>query len=147
MGLADRPPSVVGDGGDESDDPSGVNRHTARRQTTRGPTQSESQMSVASSQPASQLIPSQTDIDSQESAAQPRRSATANGHPTISPARFTTFRTAMGQLMGTAIFQHDSADFHPLLEAVNGRIGGEESFHREEAAAALAEMASRNDVM
>ncbi len=147
MGLADRVASVVGEGSDDGDDLPGVNAHPRRRETTRGPTQSESQMSVASSQPASQLIPSQTDVDSQESAAQAGGSGTTNGHPTISAARFTTFRTAMGQLMGTAIFQHDSADFHPLLEAVNGRIGGEESFHQAEASAALGQMAARNEVM
>lgn len=147
MGLADRPPSVVGDGGDDSDDHPGVDGQPRRGETTRGPTQSESQMSVASSQPASQLLPSQTDVDSQESVAQTGGSAPANGHATISPARFTTFRTAMGQLMNTAIFQHDSADLHPLLEAVNGRIGGEESFHQAEASAALGQMASRNEVM
>ena len=148
MGLANRPASVVGDGGDDSDDPSGVRAHPPRRESTsRVPTQSESQMSVASSQPASQLIPSQTDLDSQESAARSGARATANGHPTISAERFTTFRTAMGQLMGTSIFQHDSADFHPLLEAVNGRIGGEESFHQAEASAALGRMALRNEVM
>lgn len=161
MGLANGPSGeVVGDeGGDDSDGLYGVSPRTQRTQASRtsrssaaarAPTQSDSQMSVASSQPASQLIPSQTQSegDSQERSADARTLAPADGPAPISDARFRVFRTAMGQLMSTAIFQYDSADVQPLIEAVNARIGGEEeSFRQGEATAALGRMAERNEVM
>ncbi len=157
MGLANGSSAEIGDeGGDESDDLYGVSPRTQRTQASRtsrssvaakAPTQSDSQMSVASSQPASQLIPTQTEEDSQEKTTDAGTLAPADVRPTISPARFGTFRTAMGQLMSTPVFQYDSADLLPLVEAVNARIGREESFQQDEASAALAQMAARNEVM
>ncbi|KAI9872786.1 MAG: MCM DNA helicase complex subunit [Pleopsidium flavum] len=157
MGLANASSAEVeGEGGDDSEDLYGVSPRTQRTlasRTTRSSvaagaaTQSESQMSVASSQPASQLIPSQTEEDSQEKTTDAGSLAPADGLPTISPARFHTFRRTMGQLMNTAVFQYDSADLEPLIEAVNARIGREERFQADEASAALVDMASRNEVM
>jgi DNA replication licensing factor MCM3 len=122
-GLANGSSAEIGDeGGDESDDLYGVSPRTQRTQASRtsrssvaakAPTQSDSQMSVASSQPASQLIPTQTEEDSQEKTTDAGTLAPADVRPTISPARFGTFRTAMGQLMSTPVFQYDSADLLP----------------------------------
>ncbi len=152
MGLA-RATTHEGDEGNTEEDLYGVSprgrRSDASRRSTAAsaPTQSESQMSVASSQPASQLLPTQTETESQEPVADGANPTTAPSHSTISETRFGVFRTAMGQLMGSAIFQHDIADRHPLIEAVNGRIGGEESFGEAEATAALEIMSRRNEIM
>ena len=124
------------DGEDEDDD---NNLYTAspRTQRTNGrPTQTDSQMSVASSRPASQLITSQAD-DSQNT----------DGPVNITPARFRVFRAALGQLLNTPLFQNESADVEPLVEAVNSRLGREPTFEIAEANAALLEMQDRNEVM
>lgn len=108
--------------------------------TTR--TQTDSQMSVASSRPASQLVHSQTE-DSQ---------STAGG--LIVPARLATFRQALGPLMGTRLFVgDDSADVETLIGAVNTAIRANRSlgeshvFQRAEALQALAAMNERNELM
>ena len=101
----------------------------------------QSQMSVASSAPASQLLTSQGD-DSQ---------ATNGGgtqHP-VSADRLRVFRTALGQLVNTSVFQNESADVEPLVKAVNERLGrtGDEEFTMVEACKALEGMGERNEIM
>lgn len=128
-----------GEDGDDDDDED-LYEASPRTQRTNGrPTQqSDSQMSVASSQPASQLVTSQTDDDSQN----------MNGvTTTITPARLRVFRTALGQLVNTKLFQNESADVEPLVQAVNARVGSEPVFEAAEANAALLEMQERNEVM
>ena len=124
----------------EEDDDENLYTASPRTQRTNGrPTQSESQMSVASSQPASQLLNSQTD-DSQET----------NGPAepvTITSARLRVFRAALGQLLNTPLFQNESADIEPLVQAVNSKLGSEPAFEVAEANAALLEMQDRNEVM
>lgn len=72
---------------------------------------------------------------------------------TISPARVRVFRTALGQLLTTSLFQNEAADLDPLVEAVNARLAaagssrGEESFSSEEASRALLAMQERNEIM
>ncbi|KAL8835497.1 MAG: hypothetical protein Q9170_003299 [Blastenia crenularia] len=123
-----------GDGDDDDDD---LYTASPRTQKTNGrPTQTNSQMSVASSRPASQLVTSQTD-DSQNT----------DGPINITPARLRVFRTALGQLLNTALFQNESADVEPLVKAVNSRVGREPTFEMGEANAALLEMQDRNEVM
>jgi len=94
-------------------------------------------MSVASSAPASQLLTSQGD-DSQQSQQQP-----------ISADRLRVFRTALGQLVNTAVFQNESADVEPLVKAVNQRLqrSGAEEFGIGEAGRALEAMQDRNEIM
>ena len=108
--------------------------------------QSQSQMSFASSAPASQLLTSQN--DSQDT--------TANGdsqpqqQPSIAPARLLLFRTALGQLVNTPLFQNESADLEPLVGAVNERLarrGDVEAFGLAEAGKALEGMQERNEIM
>ncbi|KAL9595489.1 MAG: hypothetical protein Q9219_006418 [cf. Caloplaca sp. 3 TL-2023] len=123
-----------GEGEDDDDD---LYTASPRTQRTNGrPTQTESQMSVASSRPASQLVTSQTD-DTQ----------TTNGPVNITPARLRVFRTALGQLLNTPLFQNESADVEPLVQTVNSRVGREPTFEMAEANAALLEMQDRNEVM
>ena len=121
----------------------------------RRPTQSSnSRMSIASSQPASQLINSQS--QSQPSASsdfQPHQNQNQGGseeepQPQVSPARLRVFRQALGGLLNTALFVNDAADVEPLVVAVNGRLGPrEERFGGEEARACLREMGERNEIM
>ncbi|KAL8921328.1 MAG: hypothetical protein Q9172_004101 [Xanthocarpia lactea] len=127
--------------GEGDDDDEDMYTATPRTQRTTGrPTQqSSSQMSVASSRPASQLVTSQTD-----------ESQNTNGVSqalSITPARLRAFRTALGQLLNTPLFQNESADVDPLVEAVNARVGQEQRFEMAEANAALLEMQERNEVM
>lgn len=123
--------------GEGDDDDEDLYTASPQAQRTNGrPTQTNSQMSVASSQPASQLITSQTD-DSQ----------ITGGPVNITPARLRVFRSALGQLLNTPLFQNESADVEPLVEAVNSRVGREPTFEMAEASAALLEMQDRNEVM
>lgn len=146
---------------DDDDDDNDLYTATPRTQTrtTNGqPTQS-SQMSLASSRPASQLITSQTDEDSQLTAgngANGSNGATTPTRPAISAARLRVFRTALGQLLTTPLFQNDAADLAPLIDAVNARLGSgsgrgvggvEPRFDQQEASRALLEMQDRNEVM
>lgn len=144
------------DDDDNNEDLYTVSPRTQRR-TQQSASQSQSQMSVASSQPASQLLTSQGD-------SQPSANGT-NGHanddmdeeeeeqdeqeePTLAPARLRVFRSALGQLLNTSIFQNEAADLEPLVGAVNARLGrGEEEFGRGEAVKALEEMGERNEIM
>ena len=130
-----------GEGDDDDDDDEDLYTATPRTQrTTNRPTQeSSSQMSIASSRPASQLVRSQTD-DSQGTNG-------ASQAPSITPARLRVFTTALGQLLDTPLFQNDSADVEPLVEAVNSRVGREQRFEMAEANAALLEMQDKNQVM
>lgn len=121
-----------GDVENESDDQDDM--YTASPRTNARTTQS--QMSVASSAPASQLLTSQGD-DSQESQGP------------IDANRLRVFRTALGQLVNTSIFQNESADVEPLVKAVNQRLErtANEAFGLVEAGKALEVMQDRNEIM
>ena len=121
-------------------------RRTNGNRTTQS--QSQSQMSIASSAPASQLLTSQNDDDDSQN-------TTANGdsrqqQQPIAPARLLLFRTALGQLINTPLFQNESADLEPLVGAVNERLarrGDAEGFGLAEAGKALEGMQERNEIM
>ncbi len=100
----------------------------------------QSQMSVASSMPASQLLMSQ-DGGSQATIGESDQPISAN--------RLRVFRTALGQLVNTNVFQNDSADVEPLVKAVNARLGrtGDGEFGLVEAGKALEGMQERNEIM
>jgi DNA replication licensing factor MCM3 len=94
-----------------------------------------SQVSVASSRPASQLPLTQT--ESQDSQG-------------ISPLRLQIFQTALGQLIDGPLFANDAADVEPLVGAVNARLGsgpGREAFGEDEAEKALEALSERNKIM
>lgn len=131
-------------GGDVNSDEDDEDMYTASPRTNRRNTQSQSQsqMSVASSAPASQLLTSQGD-DSQAT------NGDSQGSQPISADRFQVFRTALGQLVSTSVFQNESADVEPLVKAVNERLGrtGDAEFGLAEAGKALEEMQERNEIM
>lgn len=124
----------------DSDNDDDDDMYTASPRTNGRTTQS--QMSIASSAPASQLLTSQGD-DSQ---------ATTNGDSSQQPItanRLRVFRTALGQLVNTSVFQNESADVEPLVKAVNERLGrtGDAEFGMAEAGKALEGMQERNEIM
>ena len=143
-GTRTRTGAVNGTNGIHKDDAEGSSDNedlytvSPRRAQQSNPTQS-SRMSVASSQPASQLVHTQTQSEDSQNAAQ--------APPQIVPARLNVFRRALGQLLNTSLFQNEAADVEALIDAVNGRVGREERFGRDEAGAALSEMNERNEVM
>ena len=116
-------------------------------------TQSQSQMSIASSAPASQLLTSQRSNDDSQNTTTATNEEQQN--QPITTARLLLFRTALGQLINTPLFQNDSADLEPLVGAVNerlrsGRTGGSrdvEEFGLVEAGKALEGMQERNEIM
>ena len=135
---------------DDDDDSAGDDLYTTtpRTQRTRssrtaGPS---SQFSVASSQPASQLLPSQTETQDDSQAA----ASAAGAGTAITPARLQVFQTALGQLIDGPLFANDAADVEPLVAAVNARIargGSREEFGHEEADKALNALSERNKIM
>ncbi|RDL33768.1 putative DNA replication licensing factor MCM3 [Venustampulla echinocandica] len=121
---------------------------TQRSRRTNGsniPTQS--QTSFASSLPASQLPSQSQSQDADLATGTAALSIEANGG--ITPARFQVFRTTLGQLLNTPLFEDDSAEVNDIIRAVNGRIGGSAGgpFERAEAVAALKKMDEANNVM
>ncbi|KAM3084865.1 MCM DNA helicase complex subunit [Clarireedia jacksonii] len=137
---------------DEEDDLYGVSPRRSNGSSSAQPAPTQSQTSFASSLPASQL-PTQSQSQSQED--QDLASETANltvnstdAEVTITPERLAVFRTALGQLMQTALFEDDSANVNAIVEAVNRKLGGAAGvFGRAEAVAALKKMDEHNDVM
>ena len=135
---------------DDDDDSAGDDLYTTtpRTQRTRssrtaGPS---SQFSVASSQPASQLLPSQTETQDDSQAA----ASAAGAGTAITPARLQVFQTALGQLIDGPLFANDAADVEPLVAAVNARIargGSREEFGYDEADKALNALSERNKIM
>ena len=95
-----------------------------------------SQVSMASSQPASQLLAD----DSQE---------TGDGDAgKIAPARLQVFQTALGQLINGPLFANDAADVEPVIAAVNARLrSGLQRFEDDEATKALEALNERNKIM
>ena len=133
-------PTNGDNGADVNSDSDNDGMYTASPRTNGRTTQS--QMSIASSAPASQLLTSQND-DSQAT-------ATSNPqHTPISATRLRVFRTALGQLVTTSVFQNESADVAPLVAAVNERLGrtGDAEFGLAEAGKAVEGMQERNEIM
>ncbi|KAJ5106476.1 DNA replication licensing factor mcm3 [Penicillium angulare] len=120
-----------------------ASRTTRTSQNTR--TQgTESQMSVASSQPASQLVESQTDNS---------QSTSASAAP-ITPARYAVFRQILGPLMGNRVFgDGDMTHVDVLIKEVNDAIqkspshGVAHVFPKVEAFQALTKMNDENLLM
>ena len=106
-------------------------------------TTTQSQMSIASSAPASQLL------TSQNSSSSNNNSQDADADAPISAERLRVFRTAMGQLINTRVFENESAEVGVLVEAVNERLEGmgEREFGLVEAGMALRGMGEKNEIM
>ncbi|KAM3436203.1 hypothetical protein NHJ13734_005192 [Beauveria thailandica] len=106
---------------------------------------SESQTSFGSSMPASQL-PSQTQEDQDLTSG--AASLAIDDSPIAAP-RLAAFRTALGQLLNTPLFEDDSAGLEAVIGAVNQKIGSRSggSFDREEAVKALKKLEEANHIM
>ncbi|KAI7198514.1 hypothetical protein D0869_04534 [Hortaea werneckii] len=116
----------------------GTQRSQQTTQSTRNAatTQDDSQASMASSQPASQLLQDESSSQDPQS-TQP-----------ISAARLQVFQTALGQLIDGPLFANDAADVEPLVAAVNARLrSGEARYDDAEALKALEELNERNKIM
>ncbi|GAB1742815.1 hypothetical protein NU219Hw_g8525t1 [Hortaea werneckii] len=116
----------------------GTQRSQQTTQSTRGAatTQDDSQASMASSQPASQLLQDESSSQDPQS-TQP-----------ITAARLQVFQTALGQLIDGPLFANDAADVEPLVAAVNARLRtGEARYDDAEALKALEELNERNKIM
>ncbi|KAI6997584.1 DNA replication licensing factor mcm3 [Hortaea werneckii] len=116
----------------------GTQRSQQTTQSARGAatTQDDSQASMASSQPASQLLQDESSSQDQPS-TQP-----------ITAARLQVFQTALGQLIDGPLFANDAADVEPLVAAVNARLrSGEARYDDAEALKALEELNERNKIM
>ncbi len=107
---------------------------------------SMSQISFASSIPASQLETQEE--DTQEDTDLAAGTASLNLDAPITSERLGIFRTALGQLLNTDLFEDDSANVDDVIEAVNGRLGRRgATFSREEAIKALRRMDNANQIM
>jgi DNA replication licensing factor MCM3 len=117
------------------------------RPTNSSAVPTQSQTSFASSLPASQ-IPTQSQTQ-QEDTELAEEAAGLTIAPAITPARLQVFRTTLGQLMNTALFEDDSAEVDNIVTAVNRGVGGSAggAFDRAEAEAALKEMDKANNIM
>ncbi|KAK4651688.1 MCM DNA helicase complex subunit [Podospora pseudocomata] len=108
-----------------------------------------SQPSFASSIPASQLETQEEDEDMASRAAgltveeEEEQEEEQEG---ISEQRLEVFRRTLGQLLGTDLFEDDSARVDELIGAVNEKAEGPK-FGKAEAILALKEMDSRNQIM
>lgn len=107
---------------------------------------SQSQTSFASSIPASQLLPTQGESQEEEDLANGAASLAIDDTP-ISSERLSTFRTALGQLLNTDLFEDDSASLDAVISAVNGKVGRRSAFGREETTKALKKMEEANQIM
>ncbi|KAI1767308.1 MCM-domain-containing protein [Hypoxylon sp. FL1150] len=124
------------------------NRSGAAATSSNAPT--TSQTSFASSVPASQLETQDEEEETQEDAELAAGAAGLDlSDVPIAPDRLATFRTALGQLLGTDLFEDDSATMDDVIEAVNGRVGGRggAAFSRDEAVKALKKMDEANQIM
>ncbi|KAI1482641.1 MCM-domain-containing protein [Daldinia eschscholtzii] len=138
-------------GNDDDEEDEDLYNATPRRSNRTGATSSSnapgtSQVSFASSVPASQLETQEE--DTQEDAELAAGAAELNIDAPITPERLAVFRTALGQLLNTDLFEDDSANVAQVIEAVNKRIEGKgAAFSREEAIKALKKMDDANQVM
>lgn len=111
---------------------------------------SSSQFSMASSQPASQLLRSQSDqVETQDTNGEEAEAEEEEETVTaISDARLQAFQVVLGQLIDGPLFANDAADFEPLVAAVNARLrSGEGVFEQAEAEKALEQLNDRNKIM
>lgn len=134
---------------DEDEDEPAENATPRRsgRSTRPGRATGQSQGSYASSIPSSQL-PSQTQEDTQEDDDLASGAADLDLDDTpIAPQRLTTFRTALGQLLNTDLFEDDSAQINNIVRAVNEKVGNRNRFNKSEAAKALKKLEEANQIM
>ncbi|KAG6028071.1 hypothetical protein E4U41_000780 [Claviceps citrina] len=120
-----------------------------RRSTRSAASISQSQTSFASSIPASQL-PAQTQDENhteQDLATEAAALALDDENP-IEPQRVALFRSALGQLLNTNLFEDDAATLDAVISAVNKRVSNNDGeFDRFEAIKALKKLEEANHIM
>ncbi|UNI22101.1 DNA helicase [Purpureocillium takamizusanense] len=134
-------------------DVAGVSQAPRRSGRSRNGT-SQSQTSFASSLPASQL-PLETQDEDQDDEEIANGAGALNidddrdDDAPIAPERVAVYRTALGQLLSTELFEDDSASLAAVTAAVNAKIhdrdGG--AFSKGEAVKALKELEKLNHIM
>jgi DNA replication licensing factor MCM3 len=152
-GSSSRTNGDTGGGAISEDEEDDIYTSSPRKTTQRsGPRMSgalptQTQTSFASSLPASQ-IPSQSQSQ-EESELASGTAALSIAPAAITPARLQLFRTTLGQLLNTPLFENDSAYVNDIMTAVNERIGGAGggAFDRAEVEAALLKMDEANNIM
>ncbi|KAK5998165.1 DNA replication licensing factor mcm3 [Cladobotryum mycophilum] len=126
----------------------GARSHRSGRDTQPSLT-TQTQLSFASSMRESQL-PSQTQDGSQiERDLVSEAANLAIDDAPINPQRLATFRTALGQLLNTSLFEDDSATLDAVMDAVNDKVGGRDggAFSKAEAVKALKKLEDANHIM
>ncbi|KAL7805941.1 MCM domain-containing protein [Trichoderma aethiopicum] len=108
----------------------------------------DTQSSFASTLPASQVL-SQTPGEVEDEGLASAASNLEIEDVAITPERLAAFRTNLGQLLNTSVFEDDSAPLDAVVQAVNERIGGREggAFSRPEAIQALKKLEEANHIM
>lgn len=124
---------------------------TPRRsgRTDRSGLGSQTQVSFASSMPASQLSPrTQGGGEVEQDLSRDTARLAINNGP-INPRRFTAFKNALGHLLETDLFKDDCAKFEEVLVAVNHKITNRDGglFSTDDAKRALKEMEDMNHIM
>ena len=133
----------------EQEDEDEIYDATPRRTNRSGRTNlpsSSTQGSFASSVRASQLPSSSARDASQDDAALASTAAGLSIDP-ITAERLGVFRTALGQLLNTNLFEDDSAPVDDVVTAVNVKVGARRGFKKEEAIEALKKMQDANQIM
>jgi DNA replication licensing factor MCM3 len=112
---------------------------------------------MASSRPASQLLRDESQSQSQNNGEadadqddddDDEDDEDSEQQPSLTPARFQAFQSALGQLIDGPLFANDAADFAPLVAAVNAKLrSGEVQFGDREAERALEMLNERNRIM
>ncbi|KAI5866749.1 MCM-domain-containing protein [Durotheca rogersii] len=114
-----------------------------------------SQISFASSLPASQLETQEETQEEMQGEWEEEDATLATGTAAlyldapITVERLATFRSALGQLLNSDLFDDDSANVAEVIEAVNLRVraAGAPPFPQEEAIKALKQMDDANQIM
>jgi DNA replication licensing factor MCM3 len=140
---------------DEEDDLYDATPRASRRAGSQ--TQTATQVSAASSRPASQLLTSQTrggasqsqDVEEEEEEEEDADGSedeeTEEEGPKVPDARIREFVRVFSALFDTPLFENECADFDDVFEAVNGKLANK--FNKKEMNYMLAELANRNKIM
>ncbi|PTB64037.1 MCM-domain-containing protein [Trichoderma citrinoviride] len=123
-------------------------RQSTSRMQTRSSRTNGTNGSFASTLPASQVL-SQTPGEGEDDGLAGAASNLEIEETVLTPERLSAFRTNLGQLLNTSVFEDDSAPLDAVIQAVNERIGGREggAFSRPEAIQALKKLEEANHIM
>ncbi|KAF7548312.1 hypothetical protein G7Z17_g7154 [Cylindrodendrum hubeiense] len=134
---------------EEDDEEEDAPEPTPRRSGRVVQRSSQSQTSFASSIPSSQLPPQTQGRSQDEDDLASGTAGLAIDDAPITAERLSTFRTALGQLLSTDLFDDDSAELGAVVTAVNRKVGNRDggAFDKEEATKALKKMEEANQIM